>query len=215
MIQDTTLILQFLQIQTQRLHLQLITCNIVLQCHAQFVLCLDVVYQPLRQFDILPHYLLTVFELEDFQILSQSQEPLLLAALLFTNLSLLMLKCSQCNTSIDSSTCIHHLLCFQRQRVTPAWSCKALSICEITIHHDHIAIHRHRCRCRQLRQSRRASRLYPFLSKFYAYLLLSKSLAVAFHQLKQFVNCHLALRLSLRHRRSGYNYQERHVPKCH
>ena len=154
MIQDATLILQFLQIQAQRLHLQLITCHIVFQRHTLLVFCLDVVNQTLRQVNILPHYLLTIFELEDFQILSQSQEPLLLAALLFTNLSLLMLKCSQCNTSIDSSTCIHHLLCFQRQRVTPAWSCKAVSICEITIHHDHIAIHRHRCRCRQLRQPR-------------------------------------------------------------
>ena len=112
MIQDTTLILQFLQIQTQRLHLQLIACHIVLQCHTLFVLCLDVVDQTLCQVNILPHYLLTVFELEDFQKLSQSQEPLLLASLLFTNLSLLMLKCSQCNTSIDSSTCIHYLLCF-------------------------------------------------------------------------------------------------------
>ena len=114
MIQDATLILQFLQIQAQCLHLQLITCHIVFQRHTLLVFCLDVVDQTLRQVNILPHYLLTIFEFEDFQILSQSQEPLLLASLLLTNLSLLRLECSQCNTTIDSSTCIHHLLCFQR-----------------------------------------------------------------------------------------------------
>ena len=75
------------------------------------MLCLDVVYQTLRQFDILPHYLFTISELEDFQILPQSQESLLLAALLFTNLSLLMLQRSQLNTCIDGPTSIHHLPC--------------------------------------------------------------------------------------------------------
>lgn len=115
MIQDATLILQFLQIQAQRFHLQLIARHIVLQRHALLMLCLDVVYQSLCQVNILLHYLLTILELEDFQILSQSQESLLLPTLLFTNLSLLMLKRGQCNTSIDGSTSIHHLLCFQRR----------------------------------------------------------------------------------------------------
>ena len=51
--------------------------------------------------------------------------------------------------------------------------------------------------------------LNSFLSKFYAYLRFLKSLAVAFYQLKQVVNRHSALTLSLRRNRCGYNQHER------
>jgi len=160
----------------------------------------------LRQVDVLMHYLLTILQFEDLQILSQSKEPLLLSPLLFAHLSLSVLQRSQFDACIYGTTRIHHLLSLQRQRVAPTRSREPMGIGKVTIHYHHVAVHQYRCRRHDLRQPCRASRLNSFSSKFYAYLLLLKSLAVAFHKLKQFVNCHPVLRLSLHRLPGGYNH---------
>ena len=174
------------------------------------MLCLDVLNQPLCQVYVLDDYLFTIPQFEDFQILTEGNETLLLALLLGAYCGQLVLQFSHTDACIDGTTGIDHLLRLHGQRVPPARGRETLYIREVTVCDEHITIHRYRCRCTQLGQSLCARCLNSLLSKFYAYLLFLKSLAVAFHQLKQFVNCQSALLLGLCRIPCGYNHQQRH-----
>ena len=181
MIQYSLPVLKFSQCKLQCLHLQLISCYIVFQSHALFVLAVNVVYQSAGKFNILAYHLLAVAVFKQVQVLSQGYKPLAALCRALTAYCHIALQLCHAYACIHRTAGINHLLCLQRKRVAEVGRRESLCIPEVTIHHNHIAVIRCRQRGINIRQPLAACCLYSLLSKFYISFCFLKNLATCLY----------------------------------
>ena len=137
---DALLVLQASLAESERLHLQLVSCHVVLQCHALLLSRLDVIDEFGGESDVAVVHLDAIVELHQFQILSKSDETHLVAGNLYGVLAALFLQFGESYAAVYGSTSIHHLLRLKRKRVAEVGLRESFGVGEVAVGHEHVAV---------------------------------------------------------------------------
>lgn len=153
MVEHAALILKLAQSEFERLHLQFISCNVVAQRYALFVLCLYIGNKFFGKRNVAVINFHSVRQLNQVEILAESHEALLTAAEGNACLCLLFLKFGKAYARVDGSSGINHLLSLERKTVAEVWLGDAFGIAEIAVGHKHVAVITNRQRSINIRQT--------------------------------------------------------------
>ena len=126
-------ILHLGELQAERFPLQLIACDIILQCCTLFQPCLHVGDYLVGQFQILVQHLDLVVQLIQIEVMSYEQEADILTILLPVHLRQLLLQFCQFDTAVDSSSGVDRQLCLEGEIVSPVRHLYLGSVAEITV----------------------------------------------------------------------------------
>ena len=139
MVEDASVVAQGCQSEFERLHLELVSGDVVLERHSLLLLRLDVGDELAGQGDVLLVHLDLIVNLVEVQILPQGDEAHLLSGEFHAHLSLLLAQFGEADSGVDGSTCIDHLLGLQGEVVAEVRGAQTVYVGEVTVGEQGVA----------------------------------------------------------------------------
>ena len=139
MVKDASVVSERRKTELETFHLEFVSGDVVLQCHAVRLLLLDVVDELASQFDVLLINLDTVVYLVKVEILTEGDEANLLSGKFHAYFCLLLSEFGEFDACVDGSTGVNHLLCLEGEVVAEMWGFQTMNVAEVAVGNQRIA----------------------------------------------------------------------------